>query len=70
MALRQRRAGRTDHAQKVPVGEQDARQIGQRIPLDREEAEVDGDRGKAQVFPVRWLVGQGHRTRRKQRNRL
>jgi len=51
MALRQGRAGRLYHPRQVPVAEDDARQIGERVKAQREEAQVDPIR-QAQIQPV------------------
>ena len=56
MALRQWCARLADHPPQLEVGQHDPRQIGEAVPLDREEPEVDRDRRKAEVLPMQRLV--------------
>src|SRR3546814_7865222 len=48
MATRHRRARLLDQLQQIPIADQDARQIGEGIPLDRKKAEIDRYRIQAQ----------------------
>ena len=55
MALRHRGPGRLDHPRQVPIAEQDAGKVGQRIEPQGEEAEIDAW-PEAEVRPVKRLA--------------
>src|SRR5204863_9751240 len=51
MPPRHRRAGLLDELQQVPIANEDAGEVGEAVPAQLEEAEVDGDRRQMQVGP-------------------
>ena len=52
MAPRHRRAGLRDQLQQIPPADQDAGDIGERIPADLEETEVERDRSRPQIVEM------------------
>ena len=64
MALRHRRAGQTQFAGQVPVGKDDPDEIGQRVPFDREKAQIHRNRRKMEPGEMQRLdsLNQGCRS--------
>ncbi len=55
MALRHRRSGQAQFASQVPICEQNADEVCQRVPFDREKPQIQRDRRKVEIFETQWL---------------